>query len=118
MDNMHMATHELDKVIQMIDLLSPRDRQKLTQYLMEEQKQPSVSGSVSDAISDGVSDAEDDSFTEAEIDELMTITPKSTREIIAEGRKSGAIGSWADRGIEDPVEWLAQQRAKRKKYHW
>ena len=101
-----MATSELDKVIQMIDLLSPRDRQKLTQYLMESKGQPSVS--------DAVSDADDESFTEAEIDELMTITPKTGAEIVAEGLESGAIGAWADRGIEDPVAWLKQEQAKRK----
>lgn len=98
-----MANTELHKLIEIIDTLSPNERDELARYLTGQ----SV---VSDVGTDEVG------FTEDEIKEMMTIRPASGHEIVSEGIKSGAIGSWADMGIDDPVEWLAQQRKKR--YQW
>ncbi len=49
-------------------------------------------------------------LTDAEIEELMRPKPKTGAEIA----KNPAIGSWADMGIVDSVEWLAEQRRKRR----
>lgn len=94
-----MATNELEKVIALIDTLSATDRLKLVQYLTDT---PTLRV-----------DSEDVHFTKEEIQEMMSIQPASGREIVNEGLKSGAIGSWADKGITDPVEWLAKQRKNR-----
>lgn len=45
-----------------------------------------------------------------EIADLMRPEPKTGAEIA----KNPAIGSWADKGITDSVEWLAEQRQKRR----
>ena len=97
-----MATIELDKLIALIDTLSEADRQKLAEHLAG---QPPTN-----------QDFDDSAFSEEEINDMMNIQPASGREIVQEGVRSGAIGSWADKGIADPVEWLKQQRKSR--YQW
>lgn len=47
-------------------------------------------------------------FTDEEIRELLTFTPKSGKEIV----ESGLIGGWEHMGIEDSVEWVNQLRKK------
>jgi hypothetical protein len=49
-------------------------------------------------------------WTEEEIQEMLTFRPATGAEIVA----SGAIGGWADQGIEDSVEWVEEQRRKRR----
>jgi hypothetical protein len=49
-------------------------------------------------------------FTDEEIKELLTFTPKSGKEIV----ESGLAGGWEDKGITDPVRWVDEQRRKRR----
>ncbi|MCC6802224.1 MAG: hypothetical protein IT319_05005 [Anaerolineae bacterium] len=49
-------------------------------------------------------------FTDEEIRELLTFTPKSGKEIVEEG----LIGGWEDKGITDSVAWVEEQRRKRR----
>lgn len=44
-------------------------------------------------------------FTDAELDDLMTPNPKPANQI--------KTGGWEDLGIADSVEWVKQQRKKR-----
>ena len=61
-------------------------------------------------------DADAETWTEAELAELLKPKPPLTGKEIAE---SGLLGSWKDMGIEDSVVWLEEQRAeRRKKYQW
>ncbi len=52
----------------------------------------------------------DQPLTDEEIDALMKPNPKPGSEIV----KNPAIGSWAHKGITDSVEWVAEQRRKRR----
>lgn len=49
-------------------------------------------------------------FTDDEIAELLTFTPRSGAEVVA----AGLTGVWADKGITDPVEWVEEQRRKQR----
>lgn len=56
-----------------------------------------------------------DTWTEAELEELMKIEPLTGAEIVA----AGLTGTWENQGIEDGLEWVNQQRQKRQsKYQW
>lgn len=52
----------------------------------------------------------DESFTEAEIAELLTFKPTSGAEVVA----AGLTGGWEHKNITDPVAWVEEQRRKRK----
>ncbi len=47
-------------------------------------------------------------FTDEEIKELLTFTPKSGEEVV----ERGLTGGWKDMGITDPVAWVEEQRRK------
>ncbi|MEO8395750.1 MAG: hypothetical protein ABI700_22335 [Chloroflexota bacterium] len=47
-------------------------------------------------------------FTDEEIKELLTFTPKSGKEVV----ELGLTGGWKDMGITDPVAWVEEQRRK------
>ena len=49
-------------------------------------------------------------LTDEEIAELMRPEPKTGAEIVALGH----TGGWEHKGITDSVEWLAEQRRKRR----
>lgn len=49
-------------------------------------------------------------FTDEEIEELLTFTPKSGKEVV----ELGLTGGWEDMGITDSVAWVEEQRRKRK----
>ena len=49
-------------------------------------------------------------WTDEEIDELLRPEPKTGAEIV----QNLAIGSWSDLGIKDGVEWVEEQRRKRR----
>lgn len=49
-------------------------------------------------------------FTEAEIQDLLTFTPTSGADVIA----AGLTGGWQDMGITDPVAWVEEQRRKQR----
>lgn len=49
-------------------------------------------------------------YTEEEITAMVTPHPKSGAEIVALGH----TGGWEHKGIEDSVEWLEDQRRKRR----
>jgi hypothetical protein len=53
---------------------------------------------------------DDAPLTDDEIDALMRPHPKSGAEIA----QNPAIGSWANKGITDSVEWVQEQRRKRR----
>lgn len=61
-----------------------------------------------------------ETWTEAELAELLTPKPPLTgKEIVEKHLASGVIGSWADEGITDGAEWVNQQKEQRKrKYQW
>jgi hypothetical protein len=60
--------------------------------------------------------ADDQTWTDEELAELLTPKEPLTGKQIVE---KGLLGAWKDMGIEDSVEWLAQQRAKRRrKFQW
>jgi hypothetical protein len=52
--------------------------------------------------------ASDEAFTDDELQELLTFTPSSGADVIAEG----LTGTWADLEIDDPLEWVMEQRRK------
>jgi hypothetical protein len=59
---------------------------------------------------------EDRPWTDEEIKEMMTITPKTGAEIVARLEKEGG---WEDKGITDGAEWVQEQRRKRReKNRW
>jgi hypothetical protein len=49
-------------------------------------------------------------FTDEEIKEMLTFTPKSGKEIV----EQGLVGGWEDMGITDSVAWVEEQRRKRR----
>jgi hypothetical protein len=98
-----MASRELERLFKFVDTLSETDRQALVDYLAQTQNQAG-------------DDTEDGIYSDEDIREMMSPRPKSGREIVKQGRQSGAIGSWADKHITDPVEWLRQQRTSR--FQW
>jgi hypothetical protein len=69
-------------------------------------------------ITDTVAEENDSIWTDTELQELLsTGEPLTGKEIVEKHLKSGVIGSWSDMEIEDSVEWLEAQRAKRRKKH-
>jgi len=64
--------------------------------------------------------SEDVTWTDEELDELLKPhKPLTGKQIVEKHLKTGVIGSWADMGITDSVEWLKEQRAKHaNKYQW
>ncbi len=59
---------------------------------------------------------EDVTWTDEEIKELLTPREPLTGKQIAE---KGLLGGWKDMGITDSLEWLEEQRAKRRnKFTW
>jgi hypothetical protein len=48
-------------------------------------------------------------WTDEELRELTTVSPKTAGEII----DAGLLGGWEDLGITDSVEWVEEQRRKR-----
>ncbi len=73
------------------------------------------------AVPEPASD-EDVTWTEAEIADIMSrlnSTPMTGKDAYESGLLDDVIGSWADMGIDDPVEWLEEQRRKRRKrFEW
>lgn len=68
-------------------------------------------------VSDPDTDASDElTWTDEELTELLKPKkPLTGKEMV----EQGYVGGWEDMGIEDSVEWLAQQKAKRRnKYQW
>jgi hypothetical protein len=54
-------------------------------------------------------------WTEDELREMLTFTPKTGKEIVEEG----LVGGWEDLGIEDSVQWVEEQRRKlQEKNRW
>ncbi len=52
----------------------------------------------------------DQDFTDEEIKELLTFKAKTGKEIV----EQGLVGGWEDMGITDSVEWVEEQRRKRR----
>lgn len=95
-----MATPELNKIYQMIDSLSDREKWLLFEY---------VSDSIQPATESGDSTDQEEGFTEEEIKEMLKPKkPLTGKEMV----ERGFVGGWEDMGIEDSVEWVAQQRKK------
>lgn len=61
-----------------------------------------------------------ETWTDEELEALLKPKPPLTgKQIVEKHLASGVIGSWSDEGITDSLEWLEQQRAKRRnKYQW
>jgi hypothetical protein len=99
-----MATSALDKIFEMIDDLSPSEKQQVVDHITE-----SVQTETDTPPDDLV-------WTEEELAELLKPgEPLTGRQMI----EAGVFGVWKDLDIEDSVEWLAQQRARRRdKFKW
>ncbi len=54
--------------------------------------------------------ANDNPLSDAEVTQLMTVTPLSPKEIA----EQGLLGSWSDLGITDGAEWVVLQKHKRR----
>ena len=97
-----MASAQLEQIYQMVDSLSEQERQLLLEHITgssQVETQPSQ---------------EDVTYTEAELAALLEPEePLTGRQIV----EKGLLGGWKDLGIEDSVEWLEQQRAKRRNKH-
>ena len=98
-------TPELKQLYQIIDALSETERQQVAAYLQNRVD------SVEQAIED-----ETISWSESDIQMLLTPHPQSGRDLVEMALESGAIGSWADQNINDPLTWLKQQRSQR--FQW
>lgn len=59
---------------------------------------------------EAVAPDEEQPLTDAEIQELMRPNPKTGAEIVALGH----TGGWEHKEITDSVEWIAEQRRKRR----
>jgi hypothetical protein len=53
-------------------------------------------------------DSDNEPFTQEEIEDFLTFTPRSGAEVV----RDGLIGGWEDMGITDSVEWVTEQRRK------
>jgi hypothetical protein len=49
-------------------------------------------------------------WTQEELDEMLASRPSTLGEILSDG----LVGGWDDRGITDSVEWIKEQRRKRR----
>lgn len=101
--------------------ISPSTAQRLKQ--LSEQQQLSVDEMLTRlleqySIPDSTKDEAE--WDDRELAELFQTGETLTgREIVQKHLASGVIGSWADMGIEDSVEWLNQEKAKRQhKRQW
>ena len=99
-----MTSAALEKIYQLVDNLTREEQERLVEHL--------IHSSQSTPQADSEEDLE---FTDEEIAEMLTPKPLTGREIV----EAGLTGAWADMGIEDSVEWLKEQRAKRsRKLKW
>ena len=98
-----MSSQELEHLIQIVDKLSHSERQQLATYLARSQPM-------------GAGETDEELWTNDQIQQMLTPKPRTGHEIVELGLQSGAIGSWQDMDIADPVEWLKQQRQTR--FQW
>jgi hypothetical protein len=54
--------------------------------------------------------SDSETFTEDELRDLLTFTPKSGAEVVA----AGLTGGWEHKAISDPIEWVEEQRRKQR----
>lgn len=102
-----MSTQELDFITKHVEKLEPQEQLLLIERIaaLLRQHTPVLEGTDDDLI-----------LTDEEVRELLQSEEPMTGKEIAE---AGLLGGWKDMGIEDSVEWVAQQRAKRrKKINW
>jgi hypothetical protein len=52
--------------------------------------------------------SDDEPFTQEEIEDFLTFTPRSGAEVV----RDDLIGGWEDMGITDSVQWVSEQRRK------
>ena len=98
-----------DKIIELLDELTPDEKERLSGKLNHTQQSESTVQEIDDQI--------EPTWTEEELAKLTRIEPLPGAEVVA----LGLTGGWADMGIEDSVEWLEEQRRKRrerKNYTW
>jgi hypothetical protein len=100
----NITTSALSKIFQLIDDLSPSEKQQVVDHIMESEKnEPDTS-------------PDDLVWTKEELAELLAPKEPMTGQQIVE---AGLTGGWKDLGIEDSVEWLTHQRARhRNKFQW
>ncbi len=70
--------------------------------------QIAVSPAQNEASAEVESQAAEPPFTDEEIRQMLTVTPKTMGEIL----ESGLIGSWTDWDKGDPAEWVASLRLR------
>jgi hypothetical protein len=102
-----MSTQELDFITKHVEKLEPHEQLLLIERIaaLLRQHAPVLEETDDDLI-----------LTDEEVRELLQPEEPMTGKQIAE---AGLLGGWKDMGIEDSVEWVAQQRAKRiKKINW
>jgi hypothetical protein len=84
------------ELYQQIQALSPQERQQLFALLRR--------------LNDEAA-APDEAWTSEEVQALLQIEPSTGAEIVA----AGLTGGWAEQGIEDGAEWVAQQRQRQRR---
>lgn len=102
-----MSTQELDFITKHVEKLEPHEQLLLIERIAALLRHYTL-----------VPEETDDDFilSDEEVRELLQPEEPMTGKEIAE---AGLLGGWKDMGIEDSVEWVAQQRAKRrKKINW
>ena len=84
----------LQEIIEQVKQLSPTERHDLFQQLQAMQ---------------------DDTWTEAELSELLTVEPMTGREIV----EAGLTGGWRDLDVEDGAVWVEKRRqAQHERHQW
>jgi len=98
-----MASAELEQIYQMVDNLNPREKQLVVKHINDSTKS-----------SEETESSKEPPFTAEEIKEMLKPKEALTGKEMVE---RGFIGGWEDMGIEDSVEWLEQQKARRRNKH-
>lgn len=91
-----MATRRFDETLQQALRLSPAERLKIAERLIESYRQE-------------VLEADDNPLTSDEIAELLRVEPLSPTEIAA----NGLLGTWGQLDIEDGAEWVNERKRQR-----
>lgn len=111
-----MTDQDLDLLTRQVENLTPSEQLILMERIIGLLKRQTTSETESADVTDAGGEVE--VWTEEELDELFKPRkPLTGKEIVEKHLATGVIGSWADMGIEDSVEWLQQQRASRKNKH-
>jgi hypothetical protein len=93
----------ITEILEKAKTLTAEEREALIQHLVAMRKPETVA------------QISAEHWTQAELDELLTIEPMTGREIVA----AGLTGGWRDLNIQDGAAWVeAQRRKRRERRQW